>query len=488
MKYYTIKSIIYTIVCVILFASCQNEAIEIQEQIEVVISPSKVLQPFEPYQSSDLEMEVDEELGTAKLRITALIYDSEGNLVDCKEELLKDYNSDFTFQIVMNPDEEYKLLAFSSAVFGALGDIKYESYSFAEINKLNTLSVSQVRADSYYSNTSVLGVCDATLKSDKDTFFINLKPATALVNLNWKNIHALHNFESDEIWGTYSATAVDMYENSYSWEISISAGDEPNEVFISNFSPLLVDLGFTSDQEVNIYSGYISGDKLIIPNNQQTGVNDDSYDVMLVGINPETFAVEDIVISIDRNARVLTVESVWGTYSEKGEGGFYELFDKGVEFVSKTGNMFEYEKYYIIYHNNDIVKYDDGTFIYSTSLDKGSNRGDNVTPSNNPDAKNIYAVHNLLPGSFSVFARTFIGNHQEDYNLQTVTIESGKQYVFKFDCAELELNITSGQLKSAMGMQEYYSPSMSMVTSTSVFAFPEIHKADFADLKQLLSK
>lgn len=471
MKHYSFKSLIYTLISIFIFVSCQNEAIEIQKQVKITISPSKVLESFIPYKSSDLEMEVDE-YGTARLRITALIYDSNGELYSQSIGLLKDYNSDYSFSVLLDPDEEYKLLAFSNSIMGTLDKITLEPYKINGINNLSTLEIVQTNEDSYYSNFSVLGILDDNLKSENDNMKFALRPATAYINLNWKNIHTLHKNESESIYGTYNAHAIDYFNKEYSWEITLTPGNGSNEVVINNFSAKLSKLGLTSDSGYNAYSGYIDGNKLIIPSGQDTNVVDDNiYSISLVGMNEETFEVEDIVISIDRENMVLTVENMWGTYSEKNDGGFYELFESGVEFLSPKGGSFEYDYYYIIYHNNDIMTYRNNDFVYSTSLDSTRHHGKYLAPSSNSASNNIYEICNLLPGTYDVFARSAIGNELKDYGRQSVTIKAGQQYIFKFDCASLELEISIGQLKSGAiwnsEMYEKQTPGRTKVLSFS---------------------
>lgn len=483
MKKNIFKSLIYPIFGIFCLISCQNNAIEIQEQVKITVSPSQVLESFVPYESGNLEMEVDDELGTAKLRITALIYDSDGELYSKNIGLLDNYNSDYSFQVLLDPNEEYKLLAFSSSIMGSLENPTAESYKFSGENNLNSLEVTQTSAYSWYSNYSVLGVLDNSLTAGNANMKFNLEPATALVYLNWKNIHATHNFNSNSIYGEYAASAIDLYDNSYSWEITITPGDEVNEVVVENLSPLLSSLGLTSDEGVNVYSGHISGDKLIIPTGQNTGAMDDStYPIYLLGVNEETFEEEDIIMSVDRVNNTITVENIWGTYSDKNDGGFYELFDSGVKFISRTSGAVEYDKYYIIYHNNDVVKYRDNDFIYSTSLDATQNNGESVTPSLNPNSTNIYDVCNLLPGTFDVFARTFIGNESSDYGNQKVDIKSGQQYVFKFYCASLELEISLGQLKSGLWDPEEYK-RQNLVKSGSVINYYHPEKLNITKIE-----
>lgn len=458
MKHITLKSLIYTLFCISILASCQNEAIEIQKQVEVTISPSKVLESFIPYNSENLEMAEDEDLGTARLRITVLVYDSEGELYVHNEGLLNDYNSDYSFDILIDPNEEYKLLAFSSSIHGSLENITHESYFFDGINSLNSLEVTQSDAYSWSSNYSVLGILDEELNAGMGNTKLYLAPATALVYLDWVNIHSLHDIASNSIYGDYSASAVDFYDNYYTWDITLSPGEEDGEVIIHNFSAVLSDLGLTSDQDVNIYNGYISGDRLIIPTGQNTGaVDSEIYDLFLMGVNNDTYEEEDIVIYIDAVNKSLILENMFGTWSEKNGGGFYELFAPGLLFTSRTAGAFEYDQYRIIYHNNDVVKYKNNGFIYTSTLDNISNNGYGITPSKYPNSDSVYSFINLLPGTFDVFARTFIGNERADYSMQAVSVEAGEQYVFKFDCANLKLGIFNGQLKSTLLSFEEYS-------------------------------
>ena len=483
MKHITFKSILYSVFGLLLFASCQNEPVEIQKQVEIVISPSEVLESFTPNYPEDLEMVSDEELGVAKLRITALIYDSNGELYSHNEGLLKDYNSDYSFNVLLNPNEEYKLLAFSSSIMGSLENVKLEAYTFKGINDLNTLEVTQNNEDSYYSTYSILGTLDKELNASMEKTKFELKAATAYVTLSWRDIHTKHESVSDSIFGTYSATAVDFYDNYYSWEITLAPGEQQTEVIINNLSPLLSSLGLTSEDGINTYSGYISGDKLIIPTGQDTGaVDNDIYTLYLLGINVDTFEEEDIVISIDKVNRTLKIDNMWGTYSDKNEGGFYELFYEGVIFNSLYNESYEYDDYYIIYHNNDIVKYRDNEFIYTTSLADIENNADYISPSYETESNHIYTVCNLLPGTIDVFARTFIGNESADYDRQSVTIKSGQQYLFRFYCADLKLYI-SNETKSTLSISGDYCRRNPVISRGSYVKHALRKKLNFTKLE-----
>lgn len=421
-------------------------------QRNIIINPSKVLKPYIPYQDNDLNM-LETQTGTTKLRITALIYDSKGNLYEKRESLVSDYNSAFTFQVQLEPDEEYKMLAFSSAVLGTQNNLSWESYSFNDISNLNTLEIRQNEYDSYYSNSSILGVYDGVLTGNGD-ITAELTSATALVYLNYRDIHALHNLSSDSIYGRYAATATDeWYGITYSWEMSIIAGENENEVIINNLSPALCNADLTSFKGVNCYRGYISGNKLIIPKNQDTGCStaeEPSEEIFLSGLNSETSEREDIIISIDKNSGNLTLENWWVLHT--GSLQVIEIFSGGVEFVPQAGSY--YQTAAISFRNNDIVRYNNG-FTYTTSLSNGASRWYYISPYYE-SSDNIYVVANFLPGSFEAAGKTFWGKGSKEYDKHIITMTSGKQYILAFDYGKMELDFTTGQLKSSMWSLEHY--------------------------------
>lgn len=107
------------------------------------------------------------------------------------------------------------------------------------------------------------------------------------------------------------------------------------------------------------------------------------------------------------------------------------------------------DQYWIIYHCNNIMKFSSsGIPSYTTSLSSTENDGQGMTPAYYPSSTNIYSYANLFPGSFNLFARTFVGNDAADYSRQKVTVESGHQYLFSFDCSSLTLTASESTLKS----------------------------------------
>ena len=140
MKKYIIN-ICTVAIAILSVISCTNESVEIKKQVQITISPSKVLKDIVPfYNPSDIDM-YQEEGNAAKLKLIALIYDKNGNLYHKSEKIVKDYNSDYTFSILVD-EEEYRILAFSYSVLEIDGET-HSAYSISNTDKQNNLKIQQ---------------------------------------------------------------------------------------------------------------------------------------------------------------------------------------------------------------------------------------------------------------------------------------------------------------------------------------------------------
>lgn len=440
-----IKTIVYATTLFFAFA-CTNESIQIQKQIKVTISPSRVLENFVPYESSQKEMSDDSEYGKAKLRITALLYDEYGKLVEKKEGLLNDYNSDYSCSFETYDDQEYTLVCFSSSIHGSLEEPDIEAYEFSGTERLANLKVSQWDENSYGSNWSVLGVADVEISSAETEYNILLRPATAFVYLLFTDIHANDSTSSTDgdCSGVYTTTATDYFNRTYTWEIEVE--QYGNSVVVKNLSPFFSSYNINSDIDCQIYQGYIEDGYIILPNAQEVGFDYEGEPAKLYGvteIKDNTIYTGDIYIKIGNG--ILTFETGFGTYIE--EQGWCDAILPGIVFTSELSTGID--KYYIIYHNNDFVSYEqEYGFTYKTSLDGTSNNGHSLVPTDYPSYSSIYSYINLLPGDFKVFARTFLGNEREDYSTQDIIVEAGQQYYLELDCASMKLTLNPGLFKS----------------------------------------
>lgn len=436
-------AIIATLTCIF---GCTNPEVKVQKSIVIVVRPSTILSDFTAINSDDFEM-----YSNSYLRITCLIYDKNGNRTYANESLLDNFNKNVIFRPALD-EESYTVVVLATCILGTLSSPTYEAYSISGTESLEQLRVEQVTGHSFYSTWSMMGYATQTISFDDSTVDLNLKPATALVNLRWQNIHAHDN--DGFIYGKYSAKARDYWgKNEYSWTISVEKdGSSSTDVIVKDLSPFLYGKGFTSDNGCNIFKGKISGNILTIAQGQKTGCSVDEMPILLYGMGSNKLS--DISLRIDNGK--LTTTTMFGTYvQDESNGGWYELFNPGVEFTKDSSVGID--EYYIIYHPNNVLQFTyDGTPQYSSSLSASENRGEQVSPAKNTSSTNIYSVHNLFPGSsIKLFARTYSGNTATDYSNQTFTLVSGHQYVFDFDCSAFKLTPYEGVLGTRASSVEF---------------------------------
>lgn len=430
--------------------SCTNDSVEIKKQVQITISPSKVLKDVvQFYNPSDIDM-YQEEGNAAKLKLIALIYDKDGNLYHKSEKIVKDYNSDYTFSILAD-EEEYRILAFSYSVLEIDGEM-HSAYSISNTDKQSNLKIQQEKSNSYYSNWSVLGMKDLTTPIS-DNMHIDLSMATAYVSFEWLNIHSGSSMRptgSASIYGKYSASATDFWgNNNYSWTISIEEdATRPNGVIVKDLCPVIYNAGLTSEEGYNTYYGYIEDDFLIIETGQETGATSDGKVITIEGI----FEYEgemydsDIIFSIEDG--MLVLETYFGTWNE---GGWFSLFEPGLIFNSagSSGENQGIDSYTYWHKWNNILTFTNNGYEYSTTLGIDTYRTEaSVEPAKNPDAENIYELFNLLPGTFEIFMKESIGNDSETYGKRIITLEAGKQYTLEYNCKTKEINFASSNSKT----------------------------------------
>lgn len=439
MKKY-IAQILIAVIATFAVISCTNDSVAIQKQVQITISPSKVLKDIVPYESSHLEMYKEDGV-TAKLKLVALIYDSNGDLYHQSEKIVKDYNSDYTFSVLVN-DEKYRVLAYSYSVFEENGE-SYSAYSITNTNKIEKLNIVQEYFDSWSSNFSILGMYDATT-SLSENMHIDLSMATSYVYMRWFNIHADSKIStgSSSIYGEYSATATDYWgSNTYSWTISVEQDySRTNGVIVKDLCPVIYDAGLTSEEGYNTYYGYIEDDFLIIETGQETGATSDGNVITMEGLfvyDGETYE-SDIMFYIEDGA--LTLVTYFGSWNE---GGWFSLFEPDLVFNSVGGGS-GVDSYTYLMKLYDKLSFTDNGHKYSTTLDANSYFIFPLEPTDYPNSNNIQGLRNFFPGTFEVYMKESVGNESEEYCKQQITLEPGKQYCLEYDCETKQMNFISG--------------------------------------------
>lgn len=177
-----------------IFSACENQAVDITVTADITINTASVLAPFIAYDSSDLDMYPD-----SKVRLTCLLYDAAGALINRQDIALSDFSSSANIQEKIG-SQTYTLVVVASCVSGgSLLKPEYEAYSLTGVNNLNTLNIEQIKSDIskvFDSCWQVLGFgIQENLTQSEYEPFMTLKPATALVYMNFRSIHASSNID-----------------------------------------------------------------------------------------------------------------------------------------------------------------------------------------------------------------------------------------------------------------------------------------------------
>ena len=299
------------------------------------------------------------------------------------------------------------------------------------------------------------GATDFT--SSTETINIDLKPATAFVYLRWADIHANESNTGETTANStsvYTATANDLSGDPYTWDITIE--QKGKNIVLKNLSPLFASLGVTDETGSQIYEGYIENGYIILPSPQLIGFEYENVPAQIYGVSritEDTIYVDDIKIKIQNNK--LVFETGFGTYIEGV--GWGDVFASGLVFTAKSGSVSStgssvgtgIDEYYIGFHSNDILLYDQNNgFYYKTTLDQSHSYVEHISPADYPNITNIYDYINLLPGQFEIYAQTSVGNDKQFYSNQNISIQAGKQYLMELDCNNMSLTLTQGAMKS----------------------------------------
>lgn len=198
------KKYILLAVCAVAlaFTSCSDsEEIDIRYQVKVVVDPSDVIKSFNGFRYGDELLGLDM-MEDTELAITSFIYDENGDLVESKRGYIDNYKKKASFSQNLSASDKFTIVTISYSVLEDDGDI-YSAYSLENYSRLDKLSITQLYADSYYSNWTVLGLDITTIDASKGDVVVNLKPATAMVELGFKNIDYYNSVGVDRLLIAY---------------------------------------------------------------------------------------------------------------------------------------------------------------------------------------------------------------------------------------------------------------------------------------------
>lgn len=226
------------------FTSCSdNEEIEIKYQVNVTVDPSTVKSAFHGYSVNGVTygLNMDE---TSKLLITTLIYDNSGILIDKKESLVNDYNTNVKYSLNMKDGEEYTVVAITFAVDNTYN---LSSYLVENENQLDKLTITSEfpNGESLYSSWTMLGLAAKTINSENRENVINVKPASSIVVLTYNNIHFFDENGVDKHWiayknniqakfgnGDFEYKATSATNSGWSYSLDVTKNPNSNNIFV----------------------------------------------------------------------------------------------------------------------------------------------------------------------------------------------------------------------------------------------------------------
>lgn len=246
------------------FTSCSNsEEIEIKYQVNVTVDPSTVKSAFHGYSVNEETYGLNM-YETSELLITSLIYDNSGNLIEKKESLVKDYNSSAKYSLNMREGEEYTVVAITYSV-DKTNDI--DSYLIENESKLDKLTVTAEwrNGNSFYSNWSMLGIATKTINSGNRDNIINVKPASSIVVLTYKDIHAFDEYGVDTHWIAYKNNVQAKFNNGnleYGTISAVNSGwvHELDVTEIPNSNNIFVMLNLLPTSGMTVWAGFSVGE------------------------------------------------------------------------------------------------------------------------------------------------------------------------------------------------------------------------------------
>ena len=446
-------SIMTVCLCGIALAACQQSGpdgggVVVKQEVSVTIKPAGTMSNFTAYNENDFS-------ATQKVQLRCLLYDPSGKRVKDDSATLNDFSGEKTLSYTLSGNESYTLVAL--AYYGGSSP----AYTVSDTESLSSLTVKQTTEHKSSDMNAVLGYAVESISPSASSLTVPLQSATSLVYLEWKNIHAgkQQGGTTYPLYGDYQATATDIWgKNTYTWTITVEKGASDTEVIIKNLCPYFAKEGWTADKGVNIFTGtYNATAKTITLPIQATGLSygNGQYSISLVGgrLDGDLIYFEDLVFSVGNGT--LTTTNIMGslcTEDESEDAGWYELFDSGIVFNSKEtpsgGQGGEPDRYLIIYHNNDIMRFNGRAPVFSTSLAEVNNNSSSLTPANYT-GNSIYGLVFLFPGQFDIFGRAYTeGKTSVDSPMTKVNLMGNNQYVFSLECSNMSITYSKGTLNT----------------------------------------
>lgn len=240
-KYFAILTVLFTVI----LSSCSNDDITVLQNTVIRVNPSTVTNGF-TYQLNAGDLD-----GTSShydLRIRIYIYDKNGSLVEKDEQTVANYLTTASFEVKLNPDEHYNVVALTDCYTDASSYVN-EYWEVQNPESLSTFTIYYTQNDNLvYGTQEILGIANESIAGG-DNKEIYVKPAGAIILTEVWDIHAYENLMS-YIWvtGNRGNGSIDFTSTTSRPEINYN----PN----IDVEPYMVACNISSNPSLFVYYTY----------------------------------------------------------------------------------------------------------------------------------------------------------------------------------------------------------------------------------------
>lgn len=194
-----------------LVTSCSNEDITIEAPSTISVNAAGVISHFQEYKAGELEV-MD---SGRKLRLRALVYNSNGELVAQHTDYFTNYNVQLKTSEFLSPGT-YTVIGISDVVKMQGNTVGTEWWTLSGERKLSDMVIKDQGMIGY--DARILGIGKANLVvqgSRSNSTVVDLKPAGALVYVFLENTSSLsdRNITGYTLWSNKSSEAVSFNSN-----------------------------------------------------------------------------------------------------------------------------------------------------------------------------------------------------------------------------------------------------------------------------------
>lgn len=241
------KLITFAAAIVMLIIGCSKENITNEthnKDVYFVVNPITVVKPFTD-KFNPIANEITNLSDEYLLRIRLLVYEEHGNLIESKEEYLKNYTYNSSFQVNLEHGN-YQALVITDVV---TKEKRNYNWILSEESSIYSVKITSLVN---FGKQRILGIgrVSFAISSDTDRIVINPHPAGALIYIGWNHIHGYKSIMKEFAIANNKASGCVTFDDNgyvasakgdidkYSWKSSIICPQEYDDYinYVADYS------------------------------------------------------------------------------------------------------------------------------------------------------------------------------------------------------------------------------------------------------------